>query len=244
MLNDCGEILGLGLVPTSLDFAKAGEEAFAIACRESGITMSEIRKIISTGYGRRMAPFADGFRTEITCHSKGAYRAFPFAMTLIDIGGQDAKVIWLDSTGRQTKFRMNRTCAAGTGLFLEEIARRIGVSISELNALAERSQKEIELGSYCTIFASSEILALAAKGEKIEDIVKASFRSVVKRVLDMTSISGRVVATGGVVAHNPVLVDIMSKMMGEDIFVPAHAQFIGAIGAGLIAMDECRGETI
>jgi len=135
---------------------------------------------------------------------------------------------------------MNRKCAAGTGAFLEEIAYRLDLPLADLNALAERSTKETTLGSFCTVFAATEILEKIRAGQKVEDIVKGAFRSVVKRVFEMDTIDGTLVMTGGVVGHNPILARLVEESFGRPVLVPPDPQFIGAFGAALFAMEQNR----
>jgi predicted CoA-substrate-specific enzyme activase len=132
---------------------------------------------------------------------------------------------------------MNRKCAAGTGAFLEEIALRLDLPVSELNALAERATKDLSLGSFCTVFAATEVLAKIRAGERVEDIVKGAFRSVVKRLLEMDTVQGDLVMTGGVVAHNPFLAKLVEESFGRPVLVPPEAQHIGALGAALFAAE-------
>jgi predicted CoA-substrate-specific enzyme activase len=155
---------------------------------------------------------------------------------VIDIGGQDNKVIKLDDNGRRTSFKMNRKCAAGTGAFLEEMSARLDIPLEKMDALAARSQDMVKLGSFCTVFSATEVLENIRHGKKIEDIVKGVFFSVIKRVLEMDSLTENVVMTGGVVAHNPYLIEMAEDMIGRPVLVPEHPQLTGAIGAALYAM--------
>jgi predicted CoA-substrate-specific enzyme activase len=158
-------------------------------------------------------------------------------MTIIDIGGQDNKVIGVTDRGERHNFKMNRKCAAGTGAFLEEIAGRLGTPLPRLNDLAREASGSLELGSFCTVFAKTELLSLIAAGTPLPEIVKAAFRSVVKRILEMDPLSGPVVMTGGVVAHNPIIVELVSEALGREVHVPDYAQYTGAFGAALIARE-------
>ena len=203
----------------------------------AGLAESQIQGSLATGYGRDNVAWACGKMTEIACHGKGAFDFYRRAMTVIDIGAQDSKVIHLDEHGFRTSFRMNRKCAAGTGAFLEEIAYRLDLPLSDLNGLAERSTRESSLGSFCTVFAATEILEKIRAGEKIEDIVKGAFRSVVKRVLEMDTIDGMLVMTGGVAAYNPALVRLVEESFGAAVCVPPDPQFTGAFGAALFALE-------
>jgi len=161
------------------------EACLAEALSSAGASRGEIARSVSTGYGRDNVAWASDTMTEIACHGKGAFHHFRRAMTVVDIGAQDSKVIHLQADGRRTSFKMNRKCAAGTGAFLEEIAHRLDIPIGDLNGLAERAAKEVTLGSFCTVFTATEILERIRAGEKVEAIIKGAFRSVVKRILEM-----------------------------------------------------------
>jgi predicted CoA-substrate-specific enzyme activase len=232
-----GKVLGRAIRRSGVDYTATSEACLAEALAQAGIDRAQIRLSVSTGYGRDNVPWVDEKRTEIACHGKGAFHHFRRAMTVIDIGAQDSKVIHLDESGRRSSFRMNRKCAAGTGAFIEEIALRLALDVSELNALAERSTKLVTLGSFCTVFAATEILAKIRAGEAVEDIVKGAFRSVVKRVVEMDTIDGELVMTGGVVAHNPLLARLAGEAFGTAAHVPPDAQLIGALGAALFAVE-------
>jgi (R)-2-hydroxyacyl-CoA dehydratese activating ATPase len=222
---------------SGVDYAQTARQSFDQALELAGIAESQIDGIFSTGYGRDNVPFAGGKMTEIACHGKGAFHAFRRAMTVIDIGAQDCKVIHLDERGCRTGFKMNRKCAAGTGAFLEEIAYRLDLAPGELNDLAERSSNEVSLGSFCTVFAATEILERIRAGVKVEDIIKGAFRSVVKRLLEMDTIDAQLVLTGGVVAHNRILSKLVEESFGRPVLVPPEPQFMGAFGAALFAAE-------
>ncbi len=178
--------------------------------------------------------------TEIACHGKRAWFHFRRNITVTDIDAQDSKVICLDDQGRRVSFQMNRRCVAGTAAFLEEIALRLAIPAEALNGLAERSTKDINLGSFCTVFAATEILEKIRAGERVEDIVKAAFRSVVRRILEMDALAGPLVMTGGVVAHNPVLKGLFADAFRQEVLVPPEPQYIGAFGAALYAQEQSR----
>ena len=135
---------------------------------------------------------------------------------------------------------MNRKCAAGTGAFLEEIAYRLDLPLEKLNELAERSQKESALGSFCTVFAASEVLGKIRAGVEVEDIVKGAFRSVVKRIVEMDTVQGAMVLTGGVVAHNPFLAALLGESFGTEALVPPNPQYMGAFGAAAFALEKLK----
>jgi (R)-2-hydroxyacyl-CoA dehydratese activating ATPase len=200
-------------------------------------TRHDIVKTISTGYGRKNVSFTNDTKTEIACHAAGCYHYFPEAITVIDIGGQDNKIIKIEKDGRRSNFKMNRKCAAGTGAFLEEMSMRLNIPLEDMNDLASQSEDMVKLGSFCTVFSATEVLENIRHGKKVPDIVKGLFYSVIKRVLEMDSLTEKVVMTGGVVAHNPFLVNMTEEIIGRKILVPEYPQFTGAIGAALFAIQ-------
>ena len=238
ILNSDKELIGHAVRKSGTDFPATAE-----ACRVSALEMAqaevtEIVRTISTGYGRKTVSFADDARTEIGCHAKGCYHCCPVAMTIIDIGGQDNKIIKLDEAGRRISFKMNRKCAAGTGAFLEEMSTRLDIPLQEMDGLARLSEDMVKLGSFCTVFSATEVLEKIRQGEKVTDIVKGLFFSVIRRVMEMDSLSATVAMTGGVVAHNPYLVEMTAEIIGTEILVPKHPQLTGALGAALYAMED------
>ena len=230
-------VIGKHLLRSGADFKRAAEEAFEGAMKAAGIDKKDVHKVVATGYGRKNVAIADENRTEIMCHGLGAHNHFPEAATIIDIGGQDNKVIRVDEHGRNVNFVLNRKCAAGTGAFLEEVALRLDVKLDDLDGLAQRSTKKIKLGSFCTVFTGSEILKLIQEGVKIEDIARGLYLSVAMRVSEMAPLEGKVVLTGGVIANNPILKDIFEEEYDVECLVPPDPQFIGALGAALVALD-------
>jgi len=225
---------------SGIDYAETAEGCLDDALGSAGLTRDRVSSSLATGYGRGNVPWADGRMTEIACHGKGAYFYFPRRITVVDIGAQDSKVIHLDEAGRRTSFKMNRKCAAGTGSFLEEIALRLDLPVAELNGFAERSTKEAVLGSFCTVFAATEILEKIRAGEKVEDIVKGAFRSVAKRIQEMDAVDGQLVMTGGVIAHNPVLVKLVEESFDAPAMLPPDPQYVGAFGAALFALEHAQ----
>ena len=243
IIDETGRTVAKALRRSGVDYADAAERCLAEALAAAGLARPQVRGFVSTGYGRGNVPWAGATRTEIACHGSGAWFHFRRRMTVIDIGAQDSKVIHLDDEGVRTGFKMNRKCAAGTGAFLEEIALRLDLPLSALNGLAERSTREVTLGSFCTVFTATEILARIRAGDKVEDIVKGAFRSVVKRLLEMDTVDGALVMTGGVVAWNPLLVALAGEAFGRPALVPPDPQHVGALGAALEALRSAqRGE--
>lgn len=240
LIDQQPRIIGRAICRSGVDYAQSAERCLNEALAAAGLQRDDIARTFSTGYGRDNVPWAEGKMTEIACHGKGAWFHFRKAITVIDIGAQDSKVIHLDGQGRRLSFQMNRKCAAGTGAFLEEIALRLALPASELNALAERSTKQLTLGSFCTVFAATEILEKIRAGEKVEDIVKAAFHSVVRRILEMDAVEGPLVMTGGVIAHNPVLTALFAESFRREVCVAPDPQLIGAFGAALFAKENAE----
>ena len=241
IINQEKEMIGHSVVHSGADFQHAAKKAFKRAAGEIKNEGLSKGQTISTGYGRRNVNFAQTAMTEISCHAKGSFFYFPRAHTLIDIGGQDSKIIRIDNDGRRTGFKMNRKCAAGTGAFLEEIANRLKIKIEYLNGLAQKATKDVSIGSYCTVFTATEILTKIRQNVLVEDIIKGIFDSVIKRASEMDPLEGNIVMSGGVVAHNPYLVKMFEQKLGKEIFVPPLPQLTGALGAALYALENKGG---
>ena len=207
------------------------------ALKMANATPEQIACVVTTGYGRKNVAISQDSKTEISCHAKGCYHYFPRDITIIDIGGQDNKIIKLNEDGKRISFKMNRKCAAGTGAFLEEMATRLDIPLESFDTLARQSEHVVELGSFCTVFSATEVLEKIRQGKKVPDIVKGIFLSVIKRVMEMDSLSEHLVMTGGVVAHHPYLVQMTETLIGRPVWVPEYPQLTGALGAALYAME-------
>jgi predicted CoA-substrate-specific enzyme activase len=241
IINDSKEILGYAVNNSGADFRAAAEQVFDRSQERAKEKVSDEWVVMATGYGRKNVPFASGNKTEISCHAKGSFFYFPQAHTLIDIGGQDSKIIKIDEAGKRKSFKMNRKCAAGTGAFLEEIANRLGIKMEELNELASKSDKNIKIGAYCTVFTATEILTKIREGVEIPDLIRGVFGSVINRALEMDPLEGNIVMTGGVVAYNPFLVSLFEQKLDREIYVPPLPQITGAFGAALYALEAKGG---
>jgi predicted CoA-substrate-specific enzyme activase len=237
ILDEKKLLIGHAVRKSGTDFARTADDTFRTASEMAEISPQDVVRCVSTGYGRRNVTFSDDAKTEISCHAKGCFHYFPVAMTIIDIGGQDNKIIKLDGKGRRLGFKMNRKCAAGTGAFLEEMSVRLDIPLEQMDAMARAAENIVELGSYCTVFSGTEVLEKIRQGKKVSDIVKGLFFSVIKRVLEMDSFTDTVVMSGGVVAHNPYLVEMIREISGREIRVPEYPQLTGAVGAALFAME-------
>lgn len=231
-----GEIVGYSIVPTLASSSDAAHAAYDAALTEAGTEAADISRIIATGYGRGSIDFADKSVTEITCHAVGAVRLFPQARTVIDIGGQDSKVIRLSEDGRVDDFAMNDKCAAGTGRFLEVMARSLDVSLDSLGDLSSRSTSDVRISSTCTVFAESEVVALVAKGLPKEDIVRGLHRAVAERIQGMAArlrAGPPFVMTGGVAKNSGVVREI-ELALNTELLLPEEPQIVGALGAAII----------
>jgi len=234
-------LMGYDVQKSGTNFAATADDCLEISLKMAHVSRDDILNVVSTGYGRKNVAYTNETKTEIGCHAKGCYLYYPTAITIIDIGGQDNKVIKLDDSGRRTGFKMNRKCAAGTGAFLEEMSPRLNVPLEDMDGFARQSKEMVKLGSFCTVFSATEVLENIRRGKQISDIIKGLFYSVIKRVIEMDSLSETVVMTGGVVAHNPYLVTMMEEIIGRDICVPEYPQLTGAIGAALYAIKGLEG---
>jgi predicted CoA-substrate-specific enzyme activase len=234
VIDQEGNMVGSHVRRSGVNYQEAAREALDIAFGGRGW---DSIPIISTGYGRHSIDFASEAKTEIACHARGGFAHVPRAMTLVDIGGQDSKVIKLDAQGHRIDFKMNRKCAAGTGTFIEEIAAKLDLPLDLLDGMARKAQKRVKIGSYCTVFASTEILALIRAGVSPEELVRGMFESVVDRVMEMVPITELVLMCGGVVQYNPIVADIFKTRISGEVIVPPHPQLTGAYGAALFAHE-------
>lgn len=232
-----GELVHTALMPTG--YSSVDAAARARECLEAtGFSPDRPGvRVVATGYGRVAVPFADKVVTEITCHGRGAARLFGGQGTVVDVGGQDTKVIRLRG-GRVTKFVMNDKCAAGTGRFLEVMADRLGVGHDELSELA-RAGEPIKISSMCTVFAESEVISLVGRGEPRESIARGVVESVVGRVATLAGSAGGAAPyflTGGL-CDNAYVVERLSATLGAPVTTCPEARYAGAIGAALAALD-------
>jgi predicted CoA-substrate-specific enzyme activase len=210
----------------------------------SGYEKKQVDFIIATGYGRKSVDFADKAVTEISCHAAGANFVNPEVRSVIDIGGQDSKAMVINHQGKVLDFAMNDKCAAGTGRFLEVMARALEVDLDLMGEISLKSKAPSTISSLCTVFAESEVISLIAKGEKRENIVAGINASIGARVVAMAGRLGLrspMMMTGGV-AKNVGLVRMLEEKIGMPVEISAHAQVLGAVGAALIAQQikQCR----
>lgn len=240
IMNSAKDIVASVIIPTGGGANISAEEALEAAIKEAGITRADIRSIVKTGYGRDYIQEGENSVTEITCHARGANFLNPAARTVIDIGGQDSKVIRIDAQGNVENFVMNDKCAAGTGRFLEMMARTLGLSLEEMSRAGLEWTEDIAISSMCTVFAESEVVSLVAQNKSVANIVHGLNNSVASKVAALSkrvSPEKEFIMTGGV-ANNAGVVKALEEKLGAELFVSDKAQICGAIGAALFAMEE------
>ncbi|MEA3435375.1 MAG: acyl-CoA dehydratase activase [Thermodesulfobacteriota bacterium] len=239
LINDDG-IAATKVIMTGYNSKNAGEQVFKGVFANAGIESSQVDCIIATGYGRNSVTFADKAVTEITCHAAGAHYLNPDIRSIIDIGGQDSKAIVINEKGKVIDFAMNDKCAAGTGRFLEVMARALEVNLDEFGNMSLKADNAASISSLCTVFAESEVVSLISKGENRQNIIAGIHESIASRVVAMGNRIGLrdpVMMTGGV-AKNIGVVRALEKKINTSISVSENAQVTGAIGAGLIARTQ------
>jgi predicted CoA-substrate-specific enzyme activase len=245
ILND-HKILSAAVIPTGFDVVKTANEVTELVCKDIGGSIDDIKFTVSTGYARNAVPFANKSVTEITCHAKGIHFLLPEARTIIDIGGQDSKVIRINESGNVINFTMNDKCAAGTGRFFEVMAGIFGLDISELGPVAIQSSNPCQISSTCTVFAETEVVSLIAQGKKREDLIGGIHKAAVSRIMAMGKTLGyekQVILTGGV-AKNIGVKKFFEDELKFKILIPAEPQVTGAVGAALLAESElCKQHT-
>ena len=239
-----GQILADNVIQRGIVDEAAANASLRRALRGAGLRQKDLGFLVTTGYGRSMVQFGDKNVTEISCHARGAHYLFPGVRSVIDIGGQDSKCISLDGEGRVTNFAMNDKCAAGTGRFLEVMARALGVPLASMGELSLQSLQPAAVSSLCTVFAESEVISLVAQGQAKPDIVAGIHEAIGRRMLALTKLVGvraPLVMSGGV-AKNRGVVRVLERLTGVSMAIAADPQIVGAIGAAIFALDEVRSE--
>jgi len=224
------------ITPTGGDSKEAATNVFNLALEKSGLSAGDITSVVATGYGRLNIPFATKNITEISCHARGVINYFPGVRTVIDIGGQDSKVIKLDSKGNPIDFLMNDKCAAGTGRFLEVMAKALEIDQRNFAEIFAGTSQKGYISSTCTVFAESEIVSLIGHGVGKNSIVKGLVYSITSRIISMVERIGLeepVCMTGGV-AKNLAVVSALEEKLNLKIKVPQEPQITGALGAALL----------
>ena len=245
LINEKKEIVAYEIIATGASSKKACDKIYKHILDATKTEAKDLDYIIATGYGRIKVPFANEVVTEITCHAKGANYFFPDARTVIDIGGQDSKAIKLDAKGSVVDFSMNDKCAAGTGRFLEVMARTLEIELDDMGELSLKGKDNVSISSLCTVFAESEVVSLIGADHKTPDICKALHISIAKRVSGQAKRVGleeSVVMTGGVAKNIGVVRELEKKLLCT-IKMPEEPQIIGALGAAIIALENANADT-
>ena len=244
ILSQDEKIVSSIIIPTGGGAGASAEMSLDQALEKAGIEREQIVRIVTTGYGRAYIESGDESITEITCHAKGAHFLNPEVRTIIDIGGQDSKAIRIDESGAVQNFLMNDKCAAGTGRFLEMMARTLGITLEEISTLGLDWKENITISSMCTVFAESEVVSLVAQNKSLPDIIHGLNCSVAAKVGALAGRlgnEGEYMMTGGV-ARNRGIVTALEEKLGVSLFICEEAQLCGALGAALSALEELKKE--
>jgi len=240
LLDEEGRLIAQSVVLMGGCSPKASEEALKVALETANLSSEDLTYIVATGCGREISPRANARVTEITCIAQGAFRLFPSCRTIIDIGGQDTKVIRVNDRGIVSEFDMNDKCAAGTGRFLEVMANALGVSLEEMGQRSLEFEEDLQISSVCTVFAESEVISLQSQGKKVNDILRGIHKAIADRtigLLERIGVEKDVVMTGGV-AKNIGVVRAIEEKLNLKLLIPEEPQTVGAIGAARIALQK------
>lgn len=246
IIDENKTILASSVIPTGARNIEAIERVRDEVAKEVGISPGDLKSTVSTGYGRERVDERSSAVTEITCHAKGIKEVLPETRILIDIGGQDSKAIFLNDDGRVMDFAMNDKCAAGTGRFLEAMARALQVNINELGELDHGAKEGLTLSSMCTVFAESEVVSLIAEGVSVNEIVSGMNRAIASRTKSLVKrvandMDGYQIAMSGGVARNGGVIRALNDVLECDISVYEKPDIVGALGAALIALERDEG---
>ncbi len=238
VMNDKKAVLGTAVVRTGFKLAQAAETVFAEALATAGLDRSDVTYVAATGYGRYVVPFRHTQITELTSHAQAAHHFFPGTRTILDIGGQDIKAIRIDENGRVRAFRLNDKCAAGTGAFLEKVARYLGLSTGDISAYAQRSTKPVTISSVCAVFAESEVINHLSSGVPAEDIMSGAMTALAGRAVQLMRRVGMEAeyALAGGMTRNAAMVSALEGHLKASFNVPPQGlgQLNGAYGAALL----------
>ena len=239
ILDDQKKIVAFDVVRTGAKSGDSAQKVLENVLEKAGLKKEELSAIISTGYGRVSIPYADENVTEISCHGRGAHYFNPAVRTILDIGGQDSKAIRLSETGEVIDFVMNDKCAAGTGRFLEMMARTLEIGIGELGPISLDWKENIEITSMCTVFAESEVISLIAQNKEKADIAHGLHNAIAAKaysLLRRVGLNETFMMTGGV-AKNPGVVKAVEERIGSKLYICDEPEIVGAVGAAMYALE-------
>ena len=241
ILSD-SEIIGYAIMATGPNVPRIAKSVLGKVLKEKRLSKQDLNNIVATGYGRNSVPFLATPITEISCHAKGAHHRLPEIRMVIDIGGQDSKAIRLDKEGNVVDFVMNDKCAAGTGRFLEVMARVLHLKIDELGPISLKSKEALKISSVCTVFAETEVVSLRVEKKSTEDIIAGIHKAIAKRTYSMASQIGldQPIAFTGGVGKNSGVKKALEVEFGKELLVPEDPQIIGALGAALFAREQAK----
>lgn len=243
VLIDAGNmrVVAKGLADQGVQQDKLASGLFAQVLKNDGINRKDVAAIVATGYGRNAISLAETTITEITCHAAGVHHLVPEAMTVIDIGGQDSKLLRLDGSGKVRDFAMNDRCAAGTGRFLEVVAQRLDTKLASLGEMSARSQNTASISSMCVVFAETEITGLLASGTASEDIVAGVQTAIAERIVAMAGRTSEppIIFTGGVAMVSGMDAALQAAL-GQTVTVSPDPQMTGALGAAILASHRVK----
>jgi (R)-2-hydroxyacyl-CoA dehydratese activating ATPase len=238
------EILAAEVIYSKPDPADSAQTVMDNALIKAGITFNDIGCCIGTGYGRNSIPFADSVESEITCHGKGAQWLMPKVRMVIDIGGQDAKAIRLDDTGKVVRFAYNDRCASGTGRFLEVMAAAMGIKLEDMGTISAQGRNPVAISNQCVVFAETEIISLVNAGKDLADIVSGLHKALAHRVASLAhgvELDRELTMTGGVAKNKGMFLALQDALGVHITPVEADPQIIGALGAAVLARMKMDG---
>ena len=240
IMNQDKEIVSYEVIRTGAKSIESAQKILDEILQKSNLRREDISLIVSTGYGRVSIPYADEAVTEISCHGKGAHYFNPKIRTILDIGGQDSKAIKLNENGEVEDFAMNDKCAAGTGRFLEMMARTLEIDISELGPISLKWNEDVEITSMCSVFAESEVISLIAQNKEKSDIAHGVHKAIASKgysLLKRVGLKGDYMMTGGV-AKNPGVVKAVEEKIKDKLYICDEPEIVGATGAALYALEK------
>jgi predicted CoA-substrate-specific enzyme activase len=248
LIDEGSRLVASSVVPTGARNRLAIERARDEVLRSAGVDAGAVTAVVATGYGRDRVEGRSASVTEITCHARGISHVLPGTQVLVDIGGQDSKAMRLDPKGSVLEFAMNDKCAAGTGRFLEAMARALEVDVEDLADLDARAGGGVSLSSMCTVFAETEVVSLLADGTEVSEIARGLHRAIATRTHSLVKraaprLDGLKVSMSGGVARNSGVVRSLGDLLGCEIGVPPEPDTIGALGAALIARQRHLAST-
>jgi len=240
ILNN-GDILSYSIVPTTPKPERTARNAMDEALQRSNLSLDDIEFIVGTGYGRVKIPFANSEISELSCHGKGAHSLEPSVRTIIDVGGQDCKVIKVDKNGKILDFAMNDKCAAGTGRFLEVMAKTLELKLEELGPISLEAKSQAKITAQCSVFAETEVVSLMADGIEVADIVAGIHDSIASRIMSLVyrvGLEKELTITGGVAKNVGVVAYLEKRLNVTTTKLSIDPQLMGALGAALTAKEQ------